>query len=108
MDKNIYLIFSNSTTTENILHTFKENSIIAQSDPFNNGIFSVIYNTVVRNKINDSIQDINNLKEEEYISLSNISRRNYYNIVSKIEYEYDRLNFGKNDFKFCIEYFKIS
>ena len=108
MEKNIYLIFSNSTTIENILHTFKENSIIAQIDPFSNGLFTIKYNEVVKAKIKELIININDLTETEYTYLSNIIKRNFYNVVSEIKYDYDRKEIKKNNYRFSVEYFKIS
>ena len=93
---------------KNILHTFKENSIIAQIDPFSNGLFTIKYNEVVKAKIKELIININDLTETEYTYLSNIIKRNFYNVVSEIKYDYDRKEIKKNNYRFSVEYFKIS
>jgi len=95
-------------TTESILHTFKEGSIIAHSDPINNGVFSIKYNKLISNKIKESIKNINNLSENDYICLSNLIKRNYFNVIKEIKYNYDRKDFKTIDYRFTIEYFKIS
>ena len=108
MEKNLYLIFSNTMTTESILHTFKEESIISHVDPINNGIFSIKYNKVISKKIKESIKNINNLNENDYICLSNLMKRNYFNVISEIKYNYDKKDCTANNYRFTIEYFKIS